>query len=209
MEAIIVIMSVGLSVDFVVHFGVGYIHANSSDIDYERKRVKNRHLASTTELEEHPNHSSKGLSMNRAVVNKVFSLEWSDYREVYQEHQAERVTRVTESVNRVGSAVFMAAFTTFAAGFSMTLSSLCSFRQMGQFLMTISKSKEANDLIHPVSFILQCQHLGCSPLSSSYHCVRSSVQLVVVVRSHSLASVNTSDDVLLEAESSIVFLHQI
>jgi hypothetical protein len=36
----------------------------------------------------------------------------------------------------------MAAFTTFAAGFSMTLSSLSSFRQMGQFLMTISMFKK-------------------------------------------------------------------
>jgi len=45
-EAIIVIMSVGLSVDFVVHFGVGYIHADSTDIDYERKKVKNRYLPS-------------------------------------------------------------------------------------------------------------------------------------------------------------------
>jgi predicted RND superfamily exporter protein len=59
-------------------------------------------------------------------------------RLLYKEHQVERETRVTESVSRVGSAVFMAAFTTFAAGFSMTLSSLTSFRQMGQFLMTIS-----------------------------------------------------------------------
>lgn len=61
-------------------------------------------------------------------------------RLLYKEHQIERETRVTESISRVGSAVFMAAFTTFAAGFSMTLSSLTSFRQMGQFLMTISKS---------------------------------------------------------------------
>lgn len=60
---------------------------------------------------------------------------------LYKEHQIERETRVTESVSRVGSAVFMAAFTTFAAGFSMTLSSLCAFRQMGQFLMTISMLK--------------------------------------------------------------------
>jgi predicted RND superfamily exporter protein len=57
---------------------------------------------------------------------------------LYKEHQIERETRVTESISRVGSAVFMAAFTTFAAGFSMTLSALTSFRQMGQFLMTIS-----------------------------------------------------------------------
>lgn len=37
----------------------------------------------------------------------------------------------------------MAAFTTFAAGFSMTLSSLSSFQQMGQFLMTISMLNRA------------------------------------------------------------------
>ncbi len=72
-------------------------------------------------------------------MKTFLSLELSTYRLLYKEHQVERATRVTESVNRVGSAVFMAAFTTFAAGFSMTLSSLSSFRQMGQFLMTISK----------------------------------------------------------------------
>lgn len=32
-EAIIVIMSVGLAVDFVVHFGVGYINANADEED--------------------------------------------------------------------------------------------------------------------------------------------------------------------------------
>ncbi len=69
----------------------------------------------------------------------MFSLlELNTYHLLYKEHQVERATRVTESVSRVGSAVFMAAFTTFAAGFSMTLSSLTSFREMGQFLMTIS-----------------------------------------------------------------------
>ena len=63
---------------------------------------------------------------------------------MYKKQQAERTTRVKGSVLRVGSAVFMAAFTTFAAGFSMTLSSLCSFRQMGQFLMTISMLNKIN-----------------------------------------------------------------
>ncbi len=76
-------------------------------------------------------------------------LEISTYYLLYQEHQIERETRVTESISRVGSAVFMAAFTTFAAGFSMTLSSLSSFRQMGQFLMTISMfPKERNIYLH-------------------------------------------------------------
>ncbi len=60
-EAIIVIMSVGLSVDFVVHFGVGYIHTDSNDIEYERKKVKNRYLSSTLESDNNNNqkHSSK------------------------------------------------------------------------------------------------------------------------------------------------------
>jgi hypothetical protein len=57
-EAIIVIMSVGLSVDFVVHFGVGYIHTDSSDINYERKKVKNRYLSYEVELDDKQNHSS-------------------------------------------------------------------------------------------------------------------------------------------------------
>lgn len=60
-EAIIVIMSVGLSVDFVVHFGVGYIHADSNDIEYERKRVKERYLAPTNESAELSNRSSKTI----------------------------------------------------------------------------------------------------------------------------------------------------
>lgn len=105
-------MSVGLSVDFVVHFGVGYIHADSNDIENERKRIRNQYE-------------------NDSQLSK--------WRLLFKEYHIERLTRVNESISRVGSAVFMAAFTTFAAGFSMTLSSLSSFREMGQFLMTISK----------------------------------------------------------------------
>jgi hypothetical protein len=58
-------MSVGLSVDFVVHFGVGYIHADSTDIDYERKKVKNRYLPSDSpdNLEVQTSHS-KSFSFN-------------------------------------------------------------------------------------------------------------------------------------------------
>lgn len=110
-------MSVGLSVDFVVHFGVGYIRTDTKDIDDERNNVKNQYLSQT---------ANDGTS------------ELNSWRILYKEHQIERETRVIESVSRVGSAVFMAAFTTFAAGFSMTFSSICGFRQMGQFLMTIS-----------------------------------------------------------------------
>ncbi|CAF2145697.1 unnamed protein product, partial [Rotaria magnacalcarata] len=125
-EAIILIMSVGLSVDFVVHFGVGYIHTDSTDIDRERKRIKQRYISSISISPE----SSDDVEIESPS-------RFSTYLLLYKQHQIERETRVTESISRVGSAVFMAAFTTFAAGFSMTLSSLTSFRQMGQFLMTI------------------------------------------------------------------------
>jgi hypothetical protein len=57
-------MSVGLSVDFVVHFGVGYIHTDSNDIDYERKRVKNRYLSYDIDLNDKQNRSSKNFHLN-------------------------------------------------------------------------------------------------------------------------------------------------
>lgn len=46
-EAIIVIMSVGLSVDFVVHFGVGYIHTDSHNIEQERKKIHDSYQSDT------------------------------------------------------------------------------------------------------------------------------------------------------------------
>ena len=66
-EAIIVIMSVGLSVDFVVHFGVGYIHTDSHDIDYERKRIHNHYVSSELDTNENPNHPS--------IENSFFLIE--------------------------------------------------------------------------------------------------------------------------------------
>lgn len=148
-EAIIVIMSVGLSVDFVVHFGVGYIHSDATDIERERKKIKNRYLSSkSVDESEGQTTPSKSLSPALLPQGKSFLyLAIGTYHLLYKEHQIERETRVTESIARVGSAVFMAAFTTFAAGFSMTLSTLTSFRQMGQFLMTISMSFRFADLL--------------------------------------------------------------
>ncbi|CAF4346735.1 unnamed protein product, partial [Rotaria sp. Silwood2] len=66
------------------------------------------------------------MSVSLPVVH--FGVEIKTCRLLYKEHQIEREIRVTESVSCAGSAVFMAAFTTFAAEFSMTLSSLTSFR---------------------------------------------------------------------------------
>ncbi|CAF1476566.1 unnamed protein product, partial [Didymodactylos carnosus] len=140
-EAIIVIMSVGLSVDFTVHFGVAYIHTNEKDIHHVRRIVAKKYadkilMKKTNVLS--INDNGEGDNCLEFEVEQPSPRQSSPtYRQLLGEHQAERETRVHESVARVGSAVFMAAFTTFAAGFSMTLSSLTSFRQMGQFLMTI------------------------------------------------------------------------
>ena len=133
-EAIIVIMSVGLAVDFVVHFGVGYINANA---DEEEDEDQNGDRKKASDIPSRFAHEC--LPRERSfVADERASCFWSAVQ------QTEREGRVRQSVSRVGSAVFMAAFTTFAAGFSMTLSSLTAFRQMGQFLMTISKLNGAS-----------------------------------------------------------------
>jgi predicted RND superfamily exporter protein len=146
-EAIIVIMSVGLSVDFVVHFGVGYIHTEPSKKERESNNAQESDLPSVP-LPNESNLNSESANPSRRYSCRfrkrhfrnlfVVCLGIHQYRLLYNKHQIEREARVIGSITRVGSAVFMAAFTTFAAGFSMTLSALCSFRQMGQFLMTIS-----------------------------------------------------------------------
>ncbi|CAF0937150.1 unnamed protein product [Didymodactylos carnosus] len=137
-EAIIVIMSVGLSVDFTVHFGVAYIHTNGKDIRYVRQIAAKNYAHKTLKNALSTNDNDKTDNCFEMEPEHLSTEEFPfTYRQLLNEHQAEREMRVQESVARVGSAVFMAAFTTFAAGFSMTLSSLSSFRQMGQFLMTI------------------------------------------------------------------------
>jgi hypothetical protein len=73
-EAIIVIMSVGLSVDFVVHFGVGYIHTDPSDINHERKKIQNRYLSSPlsipVEADDNPESSSDHPSKDFLILFK-------------------------------------------------------------------------------------------------------------------------------------------
>lgn len=76
----------------------------------------------------------------------------------------------------------MAAFTTFAAGFSMTLSSLTAFRQMGQFLMTISRLNGASVVDVDRFCVFQCSPRGCLPRSSSCHSAPSSVQWAIAGR---------------------------
>ncbi|CAF0855134.1 unnamed protein product [Brachionus calyciflorus] len=55
----------------------------------------------------------------------------------YRKNNKERFVRIQDIFKRVGSAVFMAALTTFLAGLSMYPSGLTSFSKMGQFLMLV------------------------------------------------------------------------
>ena len=97
LESVVIIMSVGLSVDFACHYGVAYINS-----DRNFKKVK-----------------EKSLCKSYAMGN------------------AERKLRIKDVFRRVGSAVLMAALTTFLAGSSMFPSRLTSFTKMGQFLMLV------------------------------------------------------------------------
>ena len=55
----------------------------------------------------------------------------------HQRGNIQRFRRIKTSLIRVGSAVFIAGFTSFLAGVSMAPSKLTSFSQMGVFLMLI------------------------------------------------------------------------
>jgi hypothetical protein len=73
-EAIIVIMSVGLSVDFVVHFGVGYIHANSTNIENERRKIRDRYRLTETITSNPSSVDNNGTtSQPRTSSSYVFS----------------------------------------------------------------------------------------------------------------------------------------
>ena len=77
-EAIIVIMSVGLSVDFVVHFGVGYIHTNSTNIEHQRKKIQDRARSASNqstandETPSHPSNESSSSMMKTNVLRCLF-----------------------------------------------------------------------------------------------------------------------------------------
>jgi hypothetical protein len=59
------------------------------------------------------------------------------FRNWHKKGNLQRFRRIKTSLIRVGSAVFIAGFTSFLAGLSMAPSKLTSFSQMGFFLMLI------------------------------------------------------------------------
>jgi predicted RND superfamily exporter protein len=142
LETIIIIMSVGLSVDFskkerktyflislffhlAVHYGVAYIKA-----DWKKNQSHVKRSSHTLKLIEN-NHKNNG---------KVAHEKQTFFQRLKRKHQqgsVQRFRRMKNSLTRVGSAVFIAGFTSFLAGVSMAPSKLTSFSQMGFFLMLI------------------------------------------------------------------------
>ncbi len=120
-----------------VHYGVAYIKAdwkkNQAHVRRTPNALKLLHLnnGNPTEqflLEQLPSESRK--------ETKKPSL-FSRLRTYHKKGNLQRFYRIKNSLIRVGSAVFIAGFTSFLAGLSMAPSKLTSFSQMGFFLMLI------------------------------------------------------------------------
>ena len=119
-------MSVGLSVDFSCHYGVAYMNSEGNQ---------------AARLDESDEKSGKKLKIKKSFTDKNGVIhKKSLIRNIidrYNNNNKDRFMRIYDIFGRVGSAVGMAAFTTFLAGFSMYPSSLTSFSKMGQFLMLV------------------------------------------------------------------------
>ncbi|CAF0737563.1 unnamed protein product [Adineta steineri] len=137
LETIIIIMSVGLSVDFTVHYGVAYIKAdwkrNQAHIRRTSIALKSLHLENGNVMDQ---SLLEQVSPNQNQVPKKKSL-FARIQAWHARGNLQRFRRIKNSLIRVGSAVFIASLTSFLAGLSMAPSKLTSFSQMGFFLMLI------------------------------------------------------------------------
>lgn len=124
LESVVIIMSVGLSVDFSCHYGVAYINSDRV-FDYDNSLCCNTSESQTEQTESKPGAAKKKCKFLRNILRN------------YRRNNKERFIRINDIFKRVGSAVLMAAFTTFLAGSSMYPSGLTSFGKMGQFLMLV------------------------------------------------------------------------
>ena len=110
-ESITIILAIGLSIDFTVHFGVTYCSM----------------LVSAT----------KKPSSNLQLTNKPTEFLDKQKMKKKPEPKANRLSIIKDSINNLGSAVLMASLTTFLAGASMMPSPLLSFQLYGTFLMLV------------------------------------------------------------------------
>ena len=121
-------MSVGLSVDFSCHYGVAYMNSEGN----EAARLDHTVLNENQQPQAKKKRSFKdkdGTIHKKSLIRNIIDR--------YNNNNKDRFMRIYDIFGRVGSAVAMAAFTTFLAGFSMYPSSLTSFSKMGQFLMLV------------------------------------------------------------------------
>lgn len=153
LESVVIIMSVGLSVDFSCHYGVAYINADvhcitdttlnsifesavtnqiNTGLNQKENDIQNLKLVKESENLNITKTSSTSLKSTCKLT--TFFKRISDHN---KRCDRERFIRVEDIFNRVGSAVLMAAITTFLAGSSMFPSGLISFGKMGQFLMLV------------------------------------------------------------------------
>lgn len=146
LESVIIIMSVGLSVDFSCHYGVAYINADVKEVEHSLIILRSKEALKRQRKESENNTNGKRKSNSKRVSStsnskSATSCKLSKFVEQcihkYKNNDQERFVRINDIFNRVGSAVLMAAFTTFLAGFSMYPSGLTSFSRMGQFLMLV------------------------------------------------------------------------
>jgi predicted RND superfamily exporter protein len=137
LESVVIIMSVGLSVDFSCHYGVAYINA---DVEAVHGKA-NSSFCSGGENNQEENGDSAMASKPKRNSSQSKSKEKCkfvrNFVRCYRHNNKERFVRINDIFSRVGSAVLMAAFTTFLAGLSMFPSSLVSFSKMGQFLVLV------------------------------------------------------------------------
>ncbi|KAL7671580.1 hypothetical protein ACOME3_006476 [Neoechinorhynchus agilis] len=122
MESIIMITAVGLSVDFTVHYGVSLLHSDIADPLDERS-----------------------IPQSNSVDIEMLDKHENGQVDIMRETDCEGP--IKNALHQVGVAVFMAAFTTFLAGLSLSPSILMSFSQMGLFLMIIMMTSWANSTL--------------------------------------------------------------
>jgi hypothetical protein len=119
-----------------VHYGVAYIkadwkrnqpHIRRTSVALKSLNLLNEDPTEQFLLEQIPSEKKQG---NKQSIFKRLKA-W------HRKGNLQRFRRIKNSLTRVGSAVFIAGFTSFLAGLSMAPSKLTSFSQMGFFLMLI------------------------------------------------------------------------
>lgn len=118
-----------------MHYGVAYIKA-----DWKKNQVHSRRTSNALRLIPLTNGNApeqfsfqQSVEGNQPAKRSIFSR----LRKYHRKGNTQRFRRIKNSLIRVGSAVFIAGFTSFLAGLSMAPSQLTSFSQMGFFLMLI------------------------------------------------------------------------